>query len=92
MINYHCSSFMPGYRYQVNTKEGKVDGQPLKADDYLELGYMAGRFGTNICTRPVGLSSMKKNEEGVMIDIDERASVLFENKLDKEGIRFNRIA
>lgn len=88
MINSHCISSAPRTIYHVNIQDGKANGQPLKADDYLQLGYMAGRLGFNPC----GLQSMKKTEEGVLIDINSSAAPFFEQKLEKDGILFDRIA
>ena len=92
MISCHCITVVPRSQYHVNTKEGKEDGQPLNADDYLELGYMAGRFGFNLGGKPNEITSMKKTDEGVLIDINSSASTLFEKKLQKEGIKFDRLA
>ena len=95
MNNLNCENFtciMPRSIYHVNTKDGKADGLPLKAHDYLELGYMAGRFGINLNGHPGEMTPMKKTEEGVLIDINSCASDLFERKLQKEGIKFDRIA
>ena len=92
MLSCHCVNIAPRTKYQVNTKAGKEDGQPLNADDYMELGYMAGRFGINLNGKPNEITAMKKNDEGVMIDINSCASSLFEKKLQKEGIKFNKLA
>ena len=92
MLNHCCVSVVPRYQYEVNTKAGKADGQPLNAKDYLELGYMAGRFGLNLNGKPGEINSMKKTEDGVRIDINSCAAMFFEKKLQKEGIKFDRIA
>ena len=106
MMNCHCVGVIPSsqyqsntksakyhelnfpYTYQVNTKDGKANGHPLNANDYLELGYMAGRFGVD---RLDGVKAMKKNDEGVVVNIHPVAKSLFEKKLDKEGIKFDLI-
>ncbi len=92
MLRCSCVNVVPRTQYQVNTKAGKTDGQPLNADDYLELGFMAGRFGINLNGKPQEITAMKKNKEGVMIDINTCAAPIFEKKLNKEGILFNKLA
>ena len=91
MINSVYFSVVPRYQYQINTKVGKSNGQPLNAKDYLEIGYMAGRFGFNINGKPGEINSMEKNEDGVKVGINSCAADLFEKKLNKEGIKFDRI-
>ena len=88
----NCTSFVPPrYTYEICTKEGKANGQPLKAYDYMELGYMAGRFGINPKVDVYENSAMKKTDEGFMIKINPYAAPLVEKKLEKEGIKFDRI-
>lgn len=90
MMNCDCINVASRSQYAIRTKEGKDNGQPLNASNYLELGYMAGRFGINF-DNPSEIKTMKKTEEGVIIDINSCAAPLFENKLDKDGIKFDRI-
>ena len=46
MIN--CVNCVPRYSYLIKNNELKSDNTPLSNKDYLEIGYMAGRFGVNL--------------------------------------------
>ena len=83
--------YIPRYRYLVKTMEPKADNQYLNAADYLNVGYMAGRFGVNLIN-PNEPNIIQNNPNGVIFDINACTSELFEKNLNQAGIKFDRLA
>lgn len=86
-----CICNVPRYQYLVKTNEAKLNNQPLTSNDYMNVGYMAGRFGINLAN-PNAPQDIKQTPEGVVFDINSCTSDLFEQNLNQAGIKFNRIA
>ena len=82
----------PRMSYLVRTNELKTNNQPLNAVDYLNVGYMAGRFGINLSNNPHEQDPMQFLEQGTLVNINSCTSDLFEKNLNNAGIKFNRIA
>ncbi len=88
MIN--CTSFPLRHEYLVRTNETKTNNMPLNSNDYLNLGYMAGRFGINL-KNPNEPNPIKYNDNGIIIDINSCTADLFEQNLKNRGIKFDRL-
>ena len=80
------------YSYIVKTNDLKTDNQPLNSDDYIKIGYMAGRFGVNLSNNPNESNPIEHTSQGTLVNINSCTSELFEKNLNKLGIRFDRIA
>ena len=78
--------------YIVKTNDLKVNNQPLSSEDYLNVGYMAGRFGINLSNNPNEQNPMKIVPQGLLVNINSCTSDLFEKDLSNSGIKFDRIA
>ena len=89
MINCQCSPARQ--QYLVRTNELKSDNMPLTSNDYLNIGYMAGRFGINL-QNPNEQNPIKYSDNGLIFDINSCTSVLFENNLKAQGVKFDRLA
>ena len=90
-MNNCCICSVPRYQYLVRTNESKTNNQPLNTNDYMNVGYMAGRYGVNL-QNPNMPQQMILTPEGVIFDINSCTSPLFEQNLNQAGIKFNRIA
>ena len=77
--------------YIVNTTAKKSDDTSLNNEDYLNIGYMAGRFGINL-RNPNEPNLIKKEGDGLKLDINSCTSELFETNLEKAGIKFEKLA
>ncbi len=78
--------------YIVKTNDLKTNNQPLNSEDYLNIGYMAGRFGINLTNNPNEQNPIKILPQGVLVNVNSCTSDLFEKDLSNSGIKFDRIA
>ena len=78
--------------YFVNTNLLKANNQPMSAQDYMNLGYMAGRFGVNLSNNPYEANPMIFTPQGAYVNINTCTSELFEKNLQSAGIRFDKLA
>ena len=90
MYNYGVCS-VPRFQYLVRTNETKLNNQPLTANDYMDVGFMAGRFGIDL-RNPNIPHNIMPTPNGVVFDINSCTADLFEQNLNRSGIRFDRIA
>lgn len=86
-----CNSNIPRYQYLVKTNDTKTNNEQLNANDYLNIGYMAGRYGINL-QNPNAPQNIRLTQNGIVFDINSCTAGLFENNLNQAGIKFNRIA
>lgn len=89
MIN--CCASPVRYQYVVKTSENKSNNTPLTSDDYMNIGYMAGRFGVNLAN-PNEQNNIVKDNNGTYVNINSCCAPLFEASLNQSGIKFNRLA
>ena len=89
MIN--CCNTPVRYQYMVRTSENKLNNTPLTNDDYMNIGYMAGRFGVNP-VNPYEQNNIMKDNNGTYVNINSCCAPLFESSLTQSGIKFNRLA
>ncbi len=89
MINYANSPYRN--QYFIKTSELKTNNTPLTYDDYMNIGYMSGRFGINL-NNPNESNNIYKDEKGTYVNINACCSELFESKLNQAGIKFNKFA
>ena len=90
MINPICS--VPNrVQYLVKTNELKTNNMPLNANDYMNIGYMAGRFGINL-QNPNEANPMTSDANGTYLNINSCTAPLFEQNLNNQGIKFQVIA
>lgn len=78
--------------YIVKTNDLKTNNQPLNSEDYLNIGYMAGRFGINLTNNPNEQNPIQILPQGVLVNVNSCTSDLFEKDLSNSGIKFDRIA
>ncbi len=78
--------------YIVKTNELKNNNQPLNGNDYMSIGYMAGRFGINLNSNPNQANPMQVVSQGTVININSCTTDLFESTLKTMGVKFDRIA
>ncbi len=78
-------------QYLIRTNLAKRDNTMLNQDDYMSIGYMAGRFGVNL-NNPNEPNFMTKTQDGVLVNINSCTAPLFEDTLTRAGINFDRIA
>lgn len=78
--------------YIIRTNDPKTNNQPLNKDDYMQIGYMAGRFGINLSGNPSEANPIQQTPDGTIVNINSCTSELFENTLNQTGIKFDRIA
>lgn len=86
MINCVRSSYL------VKTNDLKLNNKPLNSTDYLNVGYMAGRFGVNLSNNPYEQNPIQLIPEGTLVSINSCCNDTFEKNLNGSGIKFNRIA
>lgn len=89
MIN--CSYIPQRNQYLIKTSEKKAGNVPLNEDDFLNIGYMAGRFGLNL-KNPNEPNNIYKDEAGTYVKINSCCAHLFESNLKNAGIKFDRLA
>ena len=78
--------------YIVKTNDLKTNNQPLNSEDYLNIGYMAGRFGINLTNNPNEQNPIKILPQGVLVNVNSCTSDLFEKDLSNSGVKSDRIA
>lgn len=78
--------------YIIRTNEPKTNNKPLDKNDYMQIGYMAGRFGINLHDNPTESNPMVQTPQGTIVNINSCTSELFENTLKQTGIKFDRLA
>ena len=78
-------------QYLVKTNEPKTNNMPLNADDYMNIGYMAGRFGVNL-QNPNEPNQMISDAAGTYVNINSCTAPLFEQTLNNQGVKFQVIA
>lgn len=79
------------YQYLIRTLEPKANNLPLSADDYINIGYMAGRFGLNLCN-PNEANPVISTNQGSIVNVNSCTAPLFEYNLSSAGIKFDRLA
>ncbi len=79
------------YTYIVKTNNLKTDNHPLNSNDYLNIGYMAGRYGVNL-QNPNTPNPMVYNKDGIKFSINSCTADMFETNLKNNGIKYDRIA
>ena len=77
--------------YLVKTNEYKANNQPLNANDYLNIGYMAGRSGINLSNNPSEPNPLYHTNNGTIVNINSCTSNLFEQNLNQAGIKFDKL-
>ena len=78
--------------YIVKTNDLKANNKPLDKDDYMQIGYMAGRFGVNLSGNPAEANPIQQTPDGTVVNINSCTTDLFEKTLSQTGIRFDRLA
>jgi len=78
-------------QYLIKTNENKVNNTPLNANDYMNVGYMAGRFGINL-QNPNEPNPLINDANGTYATINSCCAPLFEANLANAGIKFNKLA
>ena len=78
--------------YIIRTNEPKTNNKSLDKDDYMQIGYMAGRFGVNLSGNPKEENPLLQTPQGTVVDINSCTSDLFERTLNETGIKFDRLA
>lgn len=78
--------------YIVKTNGPKSNNSPLTKQDYMQIGYMAGRYGINLSGNPYEQNPMLYTPQGTIININSCTSDLFEQTLSQSGITFNKLA
>ena len=78
--------------YIIRTNELKTNNTPLNKDDYMQIGYMAGRFGVNLSGNPMEANPIQQTPQGTIVNINSCTSELFEKNLSQSGIKFDRMA
>ncbi len=85
MINIDRNSYL------IRTNAAKTNNCALSAQDYLDIGYMAGRFGVNLNSNPHESNPIIKTKDGLIVNINSCTSDLFEKNLTQSGIKFDRL-
>ena len=78
--------------YFVPTNQVKTNGEKLTSNDLISLGYLAGRCGINLDGNPQEPNKPDFTQEGVTLDINSCTCELFEENLNKSGIKFDVLA
>ena len=78
--------------YFISTNQVKSDGQRLTEKDLINLGYMAGRYGISLDGDLDRNIKPEYKNDGVKLNINCCTTDLFEDNLEKAGIRFEIIA
>lgn len=78
--------------YYIPTNTPKNNGEKLSNTDFFNIGYMAGRFGINLDNNPFENNDPKISEKGISLNINCCTTNLFEENLNKAGIKFDIIA
>ena len=78
-------------QYIVKTEQNKKNNKPLTKNDYLNIGFLAGRFGVNL-ENPNEPGYIYRDNNGTYVNINSCCSELFEETLSQAGINFDRLA
>ncbi len=78
--------------YIIRTNDLKTNNTPLNKEDYMNIGYMAGRFGVNLSGNPMETNPIQQTPQGTIVNINSCTSELFEKNLSQSGIKFDRMA
>ena len=78
--------------YVVKINDYKNNSKPLEREDYLNIGYMAGRCGINLQNNPHESNPMQITSDGVLVNVNSCTSDLFEKTLNDSGLKFDRLA
>lgn len=78
--------------YLVQTNSVKANGQKPTSQDLINVGYMAGRYGINLDGDLQQNHRPKFTDKGTIVNINSCTKDLFENNLNKAGIKFDVIA
>ena len=80
-----CSYFLP-------TNSPKTNGENLSQEDFLNIGYMAGRFGINLDGNLEQNYKPQVSNDGLVLNINCCTADLFEKNLEEAGITFSVLA
>lgn len=75
--------------YMIQTNQVKSNGENLNQKDLINLGYLAGRCGINLNGNPNEINKPDFTQEGVKLDINCCTCKMFEENLNKSGIKFD---
>ncbi|MBR1753885.1 hypothetical protein IJ732_03530 [bacterium] len=78
--------------YLIQTNSNKKNGQKLNNSDYMNIGYMAGRYGINLDGNLNQNFKPVQTENGLLINVNTCTADLLEDNLNKAGIKFQAIA
>ena len=78
--------------YLVATNSPKKNGENLSKNDLINVGYMAGRYGISLDGDLQRNTKPKQTDKGTIISINSCTKDLFEQNLNKAGIKFDVIA
>ena len=78
--------------YFIPTNQLKANGEKLSQNDLISLGYLAGRCGVNLDGNPQEVNKPDFTQEGVKLNINCCTCDMFEDNLNKSGIKFNVLA
>ena len=78
--------------YFIPTNQVKTNGEKLSKNDLISLGYLAGRCGVNLDRNPQESNKPNFVQEGVKLNINSCTCDLFEENLNKSGIKFDILA
>lgn len=87
---FNCVNIPVRNQYFICTNELKKNNTALNENDFLNIGYMAGRFGVNL-TNPNEPNHIIKDGNGLYLNINSCCSPLFESNLEQAGINFNKL-
>ena len=79
-----CEYFIPN--------QLKTNGEKLTSKDFLNIGYMAGRFGVNLDGDVNKEFKPTFDEKGIKININCCTTELFEKNMKEAGIKFDELA
>lgn len=78
--------------YLIHTNSPKQNGKNLNKNDYINIGYMAGRFGVNLDGNVNQNYKPILREDGLLVNINSCTKDLLEKNLSNAGISFDVIA
>ena len=77
--------------YTVDIKKNKNDNN-LSREDVAKIGYTAGRCGVDLTGDPKKANEPKFKNNKITVAINNCTKEYFEDKMNKVGANFNRIA
>ncbi len=78
--------------YLVKTNSTKTNGQKLTSEDLINVGYMAGRYGISLDGNLERNILPRQTDKGTLVNINSCTGNLFEDNLNKAGIKFDVLA